>query len=124
MKKEMLLSGLLALSVMGCDRHESPPKSDNDNTKVNVRDRDAAALTPFDQTESEGDRTITKMIRQFVVNDSNFSSDAKNIKIITVRGVVTLRGPVKNEQEKAMIVQKAQTIAGANNINDQLDIAR
>jgi hypothetical protein len=68
----------------------------NDNTGKNVRDRDSNNLTPLDQSESESDRTITQEIRKAVMADDSLSTNAKNIKIITINGVVTLRGPVLN----------------------------
>src|SRR5262245_41669991 len=67
--------------------------ADADNSGRNVRDRGDKTLTPMDQGGSEADRTITQDIRKAVVANDHFSTDAKNVKIITVDGVVTLRGP-------------------------------
>jgi len=93
-----------------------------DNTGRNVRDRSGATLTPGDQSESAADRTLTQRIRQAVVADDDLSMTAKNVKIITVNGIVTLRGPVKSAQEKDRIEAKAQQIAGATNVESQLEI--
>ena len=93
-----------------------------DNTGRNVRDRSGVTLTPGNQSETEVDRTLTQRIRQAVVADKTLSTTAKNVKIITINGVVTLRGPVKNSQEKGMIEAKAQQIAGADKVNSQLEI--
>jgi osmotically-inducible protein OsmY len=49
---------------------------------------------------------------------------AKNVKIITVNGVVTLRGPVKTIEEKRTIEAMAQQIAGADKVDSQLEISR
>jgi hyperosmotically inducible protein len=95
-----------------------------DNTSRNVRDRGGATLTPGDQSESEADRTLTQQIRRAVVTDDSLSTTAKNIKIITVDGVVTLRGPVQNPREKEIIEAKAQQIAGADKIDNQLEVKR
>ena len=54
--------------------------------------------------------------------DEALSTTAKNVKIITINGVVTLRGPVKNPQEKGMIEAKAQQIAGVDKVDSQLEI--
>jgi len=94
-----------------------------DNTGRNVRDRSGETLTPGDQSESEADRTLTQRIRQAIVADDALSTTAKNIKIITANGVVTLRGPVNSAQEKAAIAAKAHQIAGANKVENQLEIA-
>src|SRR5215510_12338078 len=93
-----------------------------DNTGKNVRDRSDAAVTPFDQSENEADRTLTQRVRQAVVDDDALSTNAKNIKIITQNGVVTLRGPVKSDEERQRVVAKAQQIAGDKNVNNQLEI--
>jgi hyperosmotically inducible periplasmic protein len=93
-----------------------------DNTGRNVRDRSGATLTPGDQSETETDRTLTQRIRQAVVADETLSTTAKNIKIITTHGVVTLRGPVKTPQEKVVIEAKARQIAGAERVDSQLEI--
>ena len=101
----------------------SPPaQTAPDNTGSNVRDRSGATLTPGDQSESEADRTLTQRIRQAVVADDSLSTNAHNIKIITINGVVTLRGPVNSTQEKATIDAKAQQIAGATKVDNQLEI--
>ncbi len=93
-----------------------------DNTGRNVRDRGGDTLTPGDQSESQADRTLTQEIRQAVVADKSLSTTAKNIKIITNNGVVTLRGPVKDSHEKEKIQAKAQQFAGTNKIDNQLEV--
>ncbi|MES1179479.1 MAG: BON domain-containing protein [Myxococcales bacterium] len=86
--------------------------SDADNTRVNRRDRGGATLTPMDQGPSDADRKITRDIRQAVMNDSALSFTAKNVKIITVGGRVTLRGPVKTEAERTAIESAARKVVG------------
>jgi hyperosmotically inducible periplasmic protein len=105
------------------ERTATPPaQTAPDNTGRNVRDRGNATLTPGDQSESQADRTLTQQVRKAVVADKSLSTMAKNIKIITVNGVVTLRGPVKNPHEKEAIEAKAQQIAGINNVDNQLEV--
>lgn len=94
-----------------------------DNTRKNLRDRSEDSLTPGDQSERREDRLITQRIRQAVVSREQLSLTAQNIKIITVSGVVTLRGPVKSEAEKVWIDHAAKEIAGVTNVNNQLEIA-
>ncbi len=97
-------------------------KVDADNTKKNERDRDSAALTPMDQGNSAPDIEMTQKIRQAVVADDTLSSNAKNIKIITNDGKVTLRGPVKDEAEKTRVVDMAKRVAGTAPVDVQLEI--
>lgn len=89
-----------------------PPVTGADNSRVNRRDRSGATLTPMDQGPSEADRKITRDIRKAVMSDSSLSFTAKNVKIITIDGKVTLRGPVKNEAERSAIEGAARKVVG------------
>jgi osmotically-inducible protein OsmY len=130
MKKTALLFSLTLLvlggyadSVPSWEMAQAPlVQTAPDNTGRNVRDRSGATLTPGNQSESVADRTLTQQIRQAVVADEALSTTAKNVKIITINGVVTLRGPVKNPQEKGIIEAKAQQIAGTDKVDSQLEI--
>lgn len=95
-----------------------------DNTKVNKRDTNDAALTPIDQGNGETDLKITQQIRQAVIGDDSLSFTAKNVKIITVKGKVTLRGPVNTLQERASIEAAARKIAGAAQVDNQLEVKK
>jgi hypothetical protein len=77
-----------------------------------VRDRDDRTATPLDQGESEGDRNITQHIRKGVVANDALSTNARNVKIVTQDGVVTLRGPVNSAQEKSAVIALAQAAPG------------
>ena len=81
-------------------------------------------MTPMDQSNKPEDIDLTRRVRQAVESDSNLSIDAKNVKIITVDGVVWLRGPVKSAEEKAEIARAAHNIAGAGNVRDEMEVAR
>lgn len=128
--KTATLSFVLMFLIVGCSK-DNQSKNDQptqtavveaDNTGRNVRDRSDVTKTPTDQAENEADRVITQTIRQNIVADSSLSTNAKNVKIITVDGTVTLRGPVKSEKEKADIVARAQQVAGVKRVDDQLEI--
>lgn len=97
---------------------------DSDNTGRNIRDRDSSARTSFDQSESEADRMITRRLRQIIISDDSLSTNAKNIKIITIEGVVTLRGPVASAQEKDAIAKKVKNIQGISRVDNQLEVTR
>ena len=94
-----------------------------DNTKQNERDRNGT-LTPMDQGGSKGDRDITAAIRRSVVGDGSMSWDAKNVKIITQGGKVTLRGAVKTDAEKTAIEAKTKAVAGVTSVDNQLDVKK
>ena len=94
-----------------------------DNSGANVRDRADSALTAIDQANTPADIAITRNIRQAVVADQTLSRNAHNVKIITAKGIVTLRGPVEDIAEKENIGAKAQQVAGVTRIDNQIEIA-
>lgn len=127
--KMILLLTIASLTLFACDRPDKKHtvtviEEDADNTGQNVRDRDSRTKTPLDQSESENDRTITQQIRKALIADPVLSVNAKNIKVITINGIVTLRGPVVNGQEKEIIARKASEIKGVSRIDNQLEIIR
>lgn len=127
-KAHLILAAVLAASLAACasDADRTAMTTEEpaaDNTAHNERDRDGATLTPMDQGESEGDRMITQAIRQAIIANDSLSLDAKNVKVITVNGMVTLRGPVASVEEKQAIADAARAIAGADKVDDQLEIA-
>src|SRR5437762_9786533 len=97
-------------------------KTKADNTATNERDRSGETKTSGDQSNSSADLKITQAIRQALMKDGELSTAAKNIKIITANGQVTLRGPVKTAQEKSKIDQLAKSAAGGARIDNQLDV--
>lgn len=128
--KNLAIVFVSALLIIGCSKSRSereqasaPAAVEADNSGRNVRDRDNATKTAGDQSENEQDRTITQDLRKAVSSDDTLSTNAKNVKIITSDGTVTLRGPVKNQKEKADIEAKAKQIAGVKSVDNQLEIA-
>jgi len=94
-----------------------------DNSKTNARDAKAAKKTADDQSNASSDVEITQKIRKAVVDDANLSTYAHNVKIVTSKGKVTLRGPVRSDEEKNAVVAKAREVAGAENVVNQITIA-
>ena len=94
-----------------------------DNTKVNTRDRAAGAVTADQQKETATDRDLTQKIRKSLVADKSLSTYAHNVKVVSQGGDVTLKGPVRSEQEKQTVEAKAVAVAGAGHVTNQLSIA-
>ncbi len=120
MKQTLLILACLStvsLAAMAADDETKP-----DNTAINERDRSNDTQTSGDQSNSSADLKITQAIRQALMKDGELSTSAKNIKVITENGKVTLRGPVKTVQEKAKVDQLAKSAAGGVPIVDQLDV--
>ena len=93
-----------------------------DNTKVNERDRNKNEPTADQQKENRSDRDITQQIRQSIMKDKSLSTYAHNVKVITQNGQVTLKGPVRSEDEKKTVEAKAAEVAGDNKVTSELDI--
>ena len=93
-----------------------------DNTGRNTRDM-SGAITPIDQGNGREDLETTQAIRKAVMADEALSIDAKNVKIMTNEGVITLRGPVRSVEERRSVESKALAAAGKNRIDSQLEIA-
>lgn len=95
-----------------------------DNTKKNKRDRDDHAITADQQGGSESDRELTRKIRKAVTDDKSLSTYARNVKIITRGGKVTLRGPVNSAAEKRSVETLAAAAAGEANVTSEIEIAK
>ena len=93
-----------------------------DNTKMNAQDRDKASPTADQQKDNRSDREITQQIRQSLMKDKSLSTYGHNVKIITQNGQVTLKGPVRSDDEKKAIEAKATEVAGENKVTSELNI--
>jgi hyperosmotically inducible periplasmic protein len=121
MKRTLLaLTCLSAFSLAALAADDK--KAEPDNTATNERDRSGETKTSGDQSNSSADLKTTQAIRQALMKDGELSTTAKNIKVITSNGQVTLRGPVKTAQEKSKIDQVAKSAAGGAKIDNQLDV--
>jgi|SRR6266852_280352 osmotically-inducible protein OsmY len=93
-----------------------------DNTKVNERDKNQAEPTADRQKENQTDRELARQIRRSIVQDKFLSTYAHNVKIIAQNGMVTLKGPVRSDEEKAAVEAKAAEIAGGDKVTSQLQV--
>lgn len=94
------------------------------NTAGNTRDRDSQPLTPLDQGNNQADIDTTAQIRKAIMAVDGMSIKAKNVKIITLNGQVTLRGPVNSDEEKREIGEIASHIAQSSNVHNQLEVTQ
>jgi hyperosmotically inducible periplasmic protein len=107
--------------IAGAAQQDQQPAPDN--SKTNQGDASKAAMTARQQNMNPEDRNITKQIRSSIYQDKSLSTYAHNIKIITQDGKVTLKGPVRSEDEKAGIEAKAAAVVGADNVTNHLKVA-
>ena len=93
-----------------------------DNSKVNQQDRQSSAPTADQQKNDSSDLQLSREVRQSLVKDKSLSTYAHNIKVIAQNGKVTLKGPVRSDDERAAILAKATQVAGEANVNDEMTV--
>ena len=93
-----------------------------DNTARNTRDATGDKVTPLDQSHAKADVEITRSIRKVLVDDDALGTNAQNVKVITVDGMVTLRGPVATAEEQTRIATIAKETVGVNRVVNELQV--
>jgi hyperosmotically inducible protein len=116
-RSALLLLSLTAAAGLASAQDQQPAAPDN--TKQNKTE----GMTADNQKENKADRTTTQKIRKALLADKSLSSYAHNVKVITTNGSVTLKGPVRSDEEKAAIEAKATEVAGAGNVTSELTVA-
>ena len=113
-----LVSSLAVWAAPQQDSQSAAP----DNTKTNKAEN--SGNTADQQKENQSDRELARQIRRAIVQDKSLSTYAHNVKIVAQGGTVTLKGPVKSEEEKAAVEQKAAEVAGASTkVMNELQVA-
>lgn len=116
----VLSTGIIACGLVAAQSTTTQP----DNTKMNKGDGSKGAVTADQQKMDKNDRMLTRKIRQSLMQDKALSTYAHNVKIISQNGMVTLKGPVRSEDEKKTIESKAADIAGGPaKVDDELTVA-
>ena len=123
--RSFLLISLLLLSCAGLtlaqdSAGQNAPASDN--TKMNQRDRNPNEPTADQQSNNRSDRDIAQQVRQAIIADKTFSTYAHNVKVIAQDGQVTLKGPVRSDDEKRAVEAKATAIAGDGKVTSELTV--
>jgi osmotically-inducible protein OsmY len=136
--KYLALTSLVLVGAAHCDRradpvtlHEVTVTGDRnladqpaaDNTGTNDRDRSATTLTAGEQPMREADATVVRDVRRAVMAEDGLSLNARNVKIIAIDGVVTLRGPVNSERERDVIGSLAARQPNVTRVENALEVA-
>jgi osmotically-inducible protein OsmY len=123
--RTFLCTGLLLGSMALAKAYETAGQQTTpaaDNSKMNQEGQSANEPTADQQKNNRTDQEITRQIRQSIMADKSLSTYAHNVKIIAQNGEVTLKGPVRSEDEKQSIASKATAVAGENKVTDDLSI--
>lgn len=117
-----LLLLLVAFVPVWAQDSTSNSQMAGDNSKVNQQDRQPSEPTADQQQNNRSDLEITREIRRSLTQDKSLSTYAHNVKVIAQNGKVTLKGPVRSDDEKAAVLAKAAEVAGQANINDEMTV--
>ena len=117
-----LFTCLLTGTWTAAGAQDTSQRPSPDNTKVNERDKNSSEPTADQQKDNRSDRDITQQIRQAIVKDKSLSTYSHNVKIISQNGMVTLKGPVRSEDEKHAVEAKAAEVVGPDKVTNELEV--
>jgi len=116
---------LLAVPLVAgaCKGNTSDNAPNADNTARNDKDRDPNNAVTADQAANRGaDLDLTKQVRRAIIEDSDLSTNAHNVKVVVDHGVVTLAGPVSNADERAKLESDATKVPGTAKVVNKTEI--
>jgi hyperosmotically inducible periplasmic protein len=114
------LAGILAVAVPASGQDTTSPSTTTaqDNSAKNKHHQ----MTADQQTNAQADRDLTAQIRKSIIADKTLSMYAHNVKIITIHGMVTLKGPVRSDAEKQTVAELATNAAGADKVTNNIAV--
>jgi hyperosmotically inducible periplasmic protein len=113
-------AAVLSLSITGVAATPQDQNTKPDNSSQN-KNQDQTAQN---QSSAASDRELTAKVRKAIVADKDLSTYAHNIKIITQNGTVTLKGPVKSEDEKQKIESDVASVVAHDSIVNQITVTQ
>jgi len=119
LQRTAITCALFCASFMGFA--QSTPTQDTTKKPDNSAQNQNQGKTADNQPDAKADRSTTAAVRRAIVADKDLSTSAHNIKIITTNGTVTLKGPVKSEEEKQKVLKDAQS-AVSQTVVDELTV--
>jgi hyperosmotically inducible protein len=111
-------AALALLCVFASAAFVSAQQTAPDNSQQNKNQSQNAD----NQSNSTADRMTTAKVRKAIVADKKLSTYAHNVKIITLDGQVTLKGPVTSEEEKQQVTSDVTAVISADNLTNQLTV--
>lgn len=93
----------------------TPVVAAENSTALNAKDAEGTTKTPLDQMKgSDKDIETTRQIRQALMDDDSLSTNARNVKVITLNDKVTIRGAVNSSDELRRVISLAKKTASKN----------
>jgi Predicted periplasmic or secreted lipoprotein len=116
MNMQWILLPIFTLTLVGCGNTPKPMTG-----AINLSDS-VQTETDERETEEEDDEKLNHSIKSALSDKDNLSPKAKQIRIIIANGTVTLRGLVKDNQEKSQIEDVVHDVDGVEKVDNQLDV--
>lgn len=93
-----------------------------DSTGQKLGARDASAPTPLDQESRSTDTSTTARVLRAIITAQGLSVNARNIRVITLNGRLTLSGVVDSANEKLRLGEIANSVVRTENVDNQLEV--
>jgi len=122
MKNFATIAAIIALVALNNAAVASGPKADNSAQNRGATEKNA--VTAEKQKSPKDQVTVLAEIRKNIVNDSSLSMNAKNVKILYAKGLVTLRGPVDSDEEKAAVEAAVKKCDAVGSVKNLLTVAK
>ena len=106
--RAVIIGGLLSLAVSTADTYAAQAAAPAPQSQA------APAATPDSEQAAK--------IRKAIEDDKALAAYVPTLKIVVSDGLVSLKGAVKSEADKKAIGKKADDIAGAKNVMNNLQI--
>ena len=116
MRQQLLILASMCTLLTACE----PAK---EKTILNSRSRNEKKMSAANPKEAPNDQALTQKIRAVIIDNDSLSTNAKNVKISSANGAVTLNGPVNNESEKNDLARIVKSIRGVHSVDNQLEVA-
>ena len=112
--RAVIIGGLLSLAGSTATTYAAP--------QAGAPAPSQAAPAQATPAEATPDSQLAAKIRKAIEDDKALSAYAPTVKIVVSDGLVSLKGAVKSEADKKAIGKKADDIAGAKNVMNNLQI--
>ncbi len=116
-----IIGAVILLSGATVSAQAEGPKADN--TAQNRGATEKNAVTAEKQKSNKDQVNVLAEIRRNIVNAPGLSMDAKNVKILYSKGLVTIRGPVDSADEKATVEDLVKKCDAVGHVKNLLTIA-
>jgi osmotically-inducible protein OsmY len=101
--RAVLTGGLLSLTVVTANVQAAPQ-----------------ATAQAEQAQTSPDSEVREKIYTAIADDKALSGYAQTLKVIVSGGMVSLKGSVRSDADKKAIGDKADSVAGASNVMNNL----